>query len=252
MTQAITTATHAIQPTTTLEDMLAAFADYIQVKDVTAKSYGVCLGEFLAWTSENNVAHPTREDILAYVKYLASPHPRRTRDGGRGAIITFSAGTQARYLRPVKLFFRWTSHQEGRYYYPDVADHVKGAKVRADNTHRDPLQREDALAVLDSIDRTTTAGKRDYAMILLAITAGLRVIEMQRANVGNMEIMAGEHVLFVQGKGHDEADAYKKLGAETYAAIMDYLGTREAWTRPPRSLRAQAAETWGSAWKSRP
>lgn len=226
MTQAITTATHAIQPTTTLEDMLAAFADYIQVKDVTAKSYGVCLGEFLAWTSENNVAHPTREDILAYVKYLASPHPRRTRDGGRGAIITFSAGTQARYLRPVKLFFRWTSHQEGRYYYPDVADHVKGAKVRADNTHRDPLQREDALAVLDSIDRTTTAGKRDYAMILLAITAGLRVIEMQRANVGNMEIMAGEHVLFVQGKGHDEADAYKKLGAETYAAIMDYLGTR--------------------------
>lgn len=223
MTQAITATTHAIQPTTTLEDMLAAFAAYINVKDVTAKSYGVCLRAFLDWTRDNNVAQPTREDILAYVSFLATPHPRRTRNGKPGAVITFSAGTQARYLRAVKLFFRWTA-QEG--YYPNVADNVKGAKVRADNTHRDPLQREDAMAVLDSIDRSNPAGKRDYAMILLSITAGLRIIEMQRANVSNLEKMAGEDVLYIQGKGHDEADTYKKLTPEVHAAIMDYLGTR--------------------------
>ena len=223
MTQAITTTAHEIQPMTTLEDMLAAFAAYINVKDVTAKSYGVCLRSFLDWTRDNNVAQPKREDILAYVAFLASPHPRRTRNGKPGAVITFSAGTQARYLRAVKLFFRWTA-QEG--YYPNVADNVKGAKVKADNTHRDPLQREDAMAVLDSIDRSDPAGKRDYAMILLSITAGLRIIEMQRANVSNLEKMAGEDVLYIQGKGHDEADTYKKLTPEVHAAIMDYLGTR--------------------------
>lgn len=223
MTLAITTTTNELQAVPTLEDMLAAFRAYLDVKDVTAKSYGVCLRAFLDWTRDNGVAQPKREDILAYVEYLASPHPRRTRDGRPGSVITFSAGTQARYLRAVKLFFRWAA-QEG--YYPNVADHIKGAKVRADNTHRDPLQREDALAVLESIDRTTTTGKRDYAMILLSITAGLRIIEMQRASIGNIETIAGEHVLYVQGKGHDEADTYKKLTPEVHAAIMDYLGAR--------------------------
>jgi integrase/recombinase XerC len=125
----------------------------------------------------------------------------------------------------VKLFFKWTA-QEGL--YPNIADNVKGAKVRADNTKRDPLQREDALKVLQAIDRNSEAGKRDYAMLLLSITAGLRIIEMQRANIGNMETIAGQRVLFIQGKGHDEADQYKKLIPEVYAAIQDYLSTRDS------------------------
>ena len=223
MTQEITTTANTIQAAQSLDALLAAFFEYIHVKPTTEESYKVCIRHFLDWTRDNNVARPQRADIMAYVYYLASPHPRKTRSGEPGATITFSAGTQARYLRAVKLFFKWAA-QEGL--YPNVADGVKGAKVRADNTKRSDLKREDALAVLDAIDRTTTTGKRDYAMILLSITAGLRIIEMQRANVGNMETLAGEHVLYVQGKGHDEADAYMKLTPEVHAAIMDYLGTR--------------------------
>lgn len=211
-----------------LADMLGRFLDFVNVKDVTAKSYGVCLRCFGEWAANNAITAPTRRDILDYVEWLALPHARRQRtdrasSNQAAAVITFSAGTQARYLRAVKLFFKWTA-QEGL--FPNVADNVKGAKVRADNTKRDPLQRDDARALLDSIDTTTDAGKRDYAMILLSITAGLRIIEMQRANIGNMETLAGEHVLFIQGKGHDEADTYKKLTPEVYAAIMDYLNTR--------------------------
>lgn len=226
MTQAITTTTHAIQPTTTLEELAAAWAAYVNVKAVTMKSYWVCVQSFLDWTRDNGVAHPQREDILAYRDYLASPHPRRTRNGKPGNVITFSAGTQARYLRAVKLFFRWTAQETGKFYYPNVADNIKGAKVQQGNIYRDDLQREDALTVLDSIDRSNPAGKRDYAMILLSITAGLRIIEMQRANIGNMEVEHGENVLYIQGKGHDAADTYKKLTPEVHAAIMDYLGTR--------------------------
>jgi integrase/recombinase XerC len=211
-----------------LADMLGRFIDFISVKDVTVKSYTVCLRCFMDWARNSAVTAPTRRDILDYVEWLALPHARRQRQdrphsSAPAPVITFSAGTQARYLRAVKMFFKWTA-QEGL--YPNIADNVKGAKVRADNTKRDPLQREDARALLDSIDTDTAAGKRDYAMILLSITAGLRIIEMQRANIGNMETLAGEHVLFIQGKGHDEADTYKKLTPEVYAAIMDYLNTR--------------------------
>ena len=216
-----------IQSAAGIQILLERFINYINVKDVTVKSYGVCLRCFMEWLQDNDIRQPQRADILEYVKYLASAHPRRNRydrpGTEPGSIVTYAAGTQARYLRAVKMFFKWTS-QEGL--FPNVADNVKGAKVRADNTKRDPLQKDDARTVLDSVDTTTDAGKRDYAMILLSITCGLRIIEMQRANIGNMETLAGEHVLFIQGKGHDEADAYKKLTPEVYSAIMDYLNTR--------------------------
>lgn len=228
--QAITKTTGTLQQVAQQQDiaaLLQRFIDYVDVKEVTVKSYGVCLRAFMEWLGENGIQQPQRSDILAYVDYLAKPHRRRARcdrpQSRPGSTCTYSAGTQARYLRAVKLFFRWTA-QEGL--YPNVADNIKGAKVKADNTKRDPLQREDAVAVLESIDRSDAAGKRDYAMFWLAFTAGVRIIEIQRANVGNLETIAGERVLFVQGKGHDEADAYKKLSEATYRAIADYLETR--------------------------
>lgn len=222
-----TTQAAALQQIAGIQSLLGRFIDYINVKEVTVKSYGVCLRCFMEWLGDNNIQQPQRADILDYIKYLATPHPRRQRydrpDSEPGSVVTYSAGTQARYLRAVKMFFRWAA-QEGL--YPNISDNMKGAKVRADNTKRDPLQRDDAKKLLDSIEITTEAGKRDYAMILLSITAGLRIIEMQRANIGNMETLAGEHVLYIQGKGHDEADAYKKLTPEVHSAIMDYLATR--------------------------
>lgn len=227
MGELATTKSAELQTRQSVAELLQRFVEYIDVKDVTVKSYAVCLRSFMGWLAENGIDQPERADVLAYVKFLATPHRRRARydrpNSKPGNVMTLSAGTQARYLRAVKLFFRWTA-QEGL--YPNVADNIKGAKVRADNTKRDPLQRTDALAVLDSIDRTSAAGKRDYAMFLLSITAGLRIIEMQRADVGNMETLAGQHVLYIQGKGHDEADTYKKLTPEVHAAIVDYLETR--------------------------
>ena len=54
----------------------------------------------------------------------------------------------------------------------------------------------------------------------------MRIIEMQRANVGNLEVLAGENVLYIQHKGHDEADDFHKLPADVYDAIQDYLNSR--------------------------
>lgn len=198
-----------------------------RVSEVTRNSYAVALRCFFDWMHNNMISAPTREDIGNFIQWLALPHARRERADRASSkpapVITYSAGTQARYLRAVKMFFKWTALEN---IYPDISADAHGAKVRADNTKRDPLQRDDARALLDSIDTTTDAGKRDYAMILLSITAGLRIIELQRANIGNMETLAGEHVLYVQGKGHDEADTYKKVTPEVYAAIIDYLNTR--------------------------
>ena len=210
-----------------MAELLQRFIEYVDVRETTMKGYAVALRAFSEWLRDNNITRPQRADILAYKDYLATPHKRRARydrpNSKPSSVITLAAGTQQRYLRSVKMFFAWTA-QEG--FYPNIAERVKGAKVRADNTHRDPLQRADAMAVLESIDRSTTAGKRDYAAILLAITCGLRVVELVRANYGNLETLAGERVLYVWGKGHSEADTFKKITPQVWDALKDYLQTR--------------------------
>ena len=226
MQELMTTSTQ-IQPMQGVETLLDRFIGYIDVKEITKESYFVCLRDFMAWLNENCIMQPQRDDIRRYAEYLNTPHPRRQRSDRPSnepmPIIKMSAGTQARYLRAVKLFFKWTA-SEGL--YPNVADNVKGAKVRVDNKKRDPLEKDQAIMVLNSIDRSTITGKRDYAMILLSITAGLRIIEMQRADIGDIETMGGDKVLYIQGKGHDEKDASKKLTPEVFSAIDEYLTAR--------------------------
>jgi integrase/recombinase XerC len=185
------------------------FIDYTSVKDITLKGYAVCLRQFIGWITRQEIATPQRADIKAYKAYL---------DG-----CDYTAGTRAQYLRAVKHFFKWAA-SEGL--YPNIADNIKGAKVKEDNTKKDPLQEADVIRVLDSIARSSEAGKRDYAMLILAITCGLRIIELQRANIADIKTMAGERVLFIQGKGRDEKDEYKKLVPAVWAAIKEYLAVR--------------------------
>ena len=210
----------------TVEELVNSFAEYIDVKEQTRKGYGVALRAFFDWANDNGVTFPvTRDDILAYKSYLASPHPRKTRDGKpkKGSTIIYSANTQARYFRVVKLLFAWAEDMDIQ---KNVARNVKGAKVKQGNMYRDPLTKDGAVTVLESIERDTETGKRDYALTCLGIYCGLRIIEMQRANVGNLGVIAGNPVLFVQGKGHDDADEPTELNERTHEAIMDYLSAR--------------------------
>lgn len=186
-----------------------SFIAYTDVKETTLKGYTVCIRQFMNYLAENNITSPVRADVKAYKEQLDRQD--------------FTAGTKAQYLRAVKHFFKWAS-SEGL--YPNIADNIKGAKVRQDNTKKDALREEDVIAILNHVNRSTEAGKRNYAMLILSITGGLRIIEMQRANIGDIQTVKGQKVLYIQGKGRDEKDEYKKLIPEVLAALKEYLDTR--------------------------
>lgn len=67
---------------------------------------------------------------------------------------------------------------------------------------------------------------RDRAILALMTTAGLRTIEVARADVGNIRFERGKTFLYVQGKGHSEADDKILLSKQTYKAIQSYLKVR--------------------------
>lgn len=196
-----------------------SFIDYTDRKETTIKGYCTCIKQFIKWLDANNIRQPERNHIKAYRNYLAGSN--------------LSTGTQAQYLRAVKHFFKWTA-AEGL--YPNVAENIHGAKVKNDCHKKDALPRNSVEPIAKKIDRSNEAGCRLYAIYLLCVKCGLRTIEINRADVGDIKVIDGDHYLYVQPKGHDSKDSPKYLFPEVRAAIDDYLKIRTEKVTPRSPL----------------
>ena len=69
-------------------------------------------------------------------------------------------------------------------------------------------------------------GLRDRAIISLMMTAGLRTIEVVRADVGDLHFIGNSMFLSIQGKGHDEKSAKVLVASQVQSFIEEYLETR--------------------------
>lgn len=237
------------------------FADFIAWTDrseKTARSYLVNLRQFWAFLLFAGIEQPQRADVVNYRNWLLTEHDaiqldpgspegwtyRTDRNGDRVKVIC-KPNTARAYLRSVCQFFKWTASAG---LYPNIAENVHAPKVRQDAHKKDALTASEVLDIESSIiarsekkerqarrnrkdtagrvQRSTEQGRRLYAIYLLAVTAGLRTVEIQRANVRDFEEKNGAAWLYVHGKGHTEADQKKALAPEVADAIRQYLDSR--------------------------
>lgn len=188
-------------------DLFHRWTSYIDASPKTVETYTKNISRFLAYLTENGIAQPQREDIVAYRDYLKQGHKPTTVQG---------------YLAAVKLFFAWTS-QEGL--YPNVAERVKGAKLDAEHK-KDYLTTKQVAKLLGAIDRSSLKGLRDYAMLSVMVTTGLREISIVRADIGDIRTAGDAVALYYQGKGHEEKADYVKLAEPVEEAVRAYLKAR--------------------------
>jgi site-specific recombinase XerD len=102
------------------------------------------------------------------------------------------------------------------------------------------LTEEEIQRLLDACDRSTSTGRRDYAVLLLLARLGLRACEVVALEIGDIDWRAGE--IMVRGKGffHHRLP----LLAEVGEAIAAYLRTDRPRTRTRRVfVRMQAPYT---------
>lgn len=202
-----TTKTAAVTTQAITSDLYSRFIEYLDASPKTIETYTRAVRQFAKWMAENGITQPTREDVIAYREELKKDH---------------KPSTVQNYIIATRLFFQWTE-QAGL--YPNVADHVKGAKL--DREHKkDYMTPRQVKKTLETIDRTTAQGKRDFAILALMFTGGLRTIEVARANVEDLTTAGERTVLYVQGKGHQERSTSVNVPAEAEDAIRDYLATR--------------------------
>lgn len=189
------------------EDILTQFIEYLDVAPKTMETYMISLRQFYRWMSDKGIKQPVREDVMAFRDELLQNHKPSTVQG---------------YLTAVKLFFEWTEYMG---IYPNISKHIKGVRLDRE-PKKDYLTPEQCQDVLDSIDRSTLTGLRDYAMMALMMADGLRTIEVERANIEDLTVKSGRTVLYVQGKGHTERSMSVNIDPRIDKIIREYLKAR--------------------------
>lgn len=188
-----------------------------RLKKKTVNNYMTYLKHFADWIQKNNIHNPSRKDIRDYMKYLDNYVSEKTKK-------TLEITSKQQYFQVVKTFFQFLENEK---LYEDITKGIKSFKVDRKEERRRAFTEDELKTILSSIDRTTQKGKRDFAIILLCVTGGLRVIEVQRANIEDLETINNQCRLWIQGKGKDTKNYYIKIVPEVKEAIEEYLATRQ-------------------------
>jgi len=174
----------------------------------TINAYRRGLHRFLGWLAEQGITQPNSADIAAYRDSLKENYSNLT--------VNLS-------LSAVRSFYRYLLENGAIGYSP--ANQVRGIRGGKREHKRSELSDSEVLDVLDTCD-DTPQGIRDRAILTLMAYCGLRTIEVQRANLDGLKVN-GRMVLWVQGKGHREADEFVVIPRDQEPVMRRWLAERK-------------------------
>lgn len=159
----------------------------------------------------------TRSYLIAYRKYLGE---------------TYAKATAARMFSVARRILQ-------EYVYrgelpTNPAAGIKNFSV-VNETPYTTLKKEEAQALLKTIDATTTKGKRDYAILSLLLRTGLRRSECSTLNVGDLKQEQG-HTIAIIRHGKGDKRGIVKVPVDVMRAIDAYLeatGRKDAVLEAP-------------------
>ena len=187
--------------------------NYIQSldrKEITKQSYLKILLTFNEYLIANSILSPNKKDILCYKEYLSN----KVRSASIQKTIVVLRG-----------FFTYLDSED---FYRNIMTGVRGVKIEP-TFKRASLTLLEMGNLLDKANELSISieGKRNYAIIALLATTGLRTIEVERANVSDLVAISNGYKLYIQGKGHDDKDLYVKISDDVYQILMEYLLLRK-------------------------
>ena len=200
-----------------LNEHVNNFVKFLDVAPLTVRSYCSGLKQFFAFVRINNV-EINKNSVVEFKKFLAENNRKNS--------------TIALYISAIKKFFTWT---ESERLYPNISAGIKAPKI--DRGHkRDAFSGTQIKDIMHTVNTSSLEGLRNFAMIGLIATTGLRTIEVVRANIEDLRLNAGQWVLFVQGKGRSDKADFVKITPKVLKAITAYLKARGRNVKPSDPL----------------
>ncbi|KKR97048.1 MAG: hypothetical protein UU47_C0003G0035 [candidate division TM6 bacterium GW2011_GWE2_41_16] len=220
---------HAITLVETPGSWDALMLRWLTSLDVSPRSqiaYKNSFMQFVHWIVKNNIQAPTRETVLAYKQWLDLEGLRPF--------------TRAHYLVAMRRFFSWT---ESIGLYPNIMQGIKGVRCGSKHHNKDAFTPQNISKILGAIDTKTVAGLRDFALIFALASTGMRLIEVQRADIDDITYDGcpnGEALLWIRGKGKAGKDDFVVLTTSVLEKLKEYLLARNKH-RPPKGRKKTGA-----------
>lgn len=201
------------------EEEISRFLSEINAGPATQRTYANALKQLDQFLSANYAStRPRKQDLLDFREML--------RKAGK------KAATIQLYFVAIRRFYGW--RQAEGLSKTNPAAGIKGARL-PETFIRGHLEAWQVKQLLSRVDRSSLAGKRDYALICLMVCTGLRCCEAARAKIEDIRNRSSGKVLYIQGKGHESKDAFVKLPDTVQKALEAYLNARKA-QNPTESL----------------
>ncbi len=193
----------AVQPD--FEAMAVRWLASMQGTKLTKQSYRRIARSFFRWLHARGIAAPDRETVLAWLEWLKQGH---------------AASTMSHYMSAVHSFFAWTNKAG---LYPDIAGDIAFPGFAMAN-RKDILSPKQIQTLLESIDRSTAAGLRDYAILAVMLTTGLDCLSLACAMEKGLEPDAeGATLRCVDKHGNPVA---ARLAPPVFQAVQAWLDAK--------------------------
>ena len=214
-----------------MQDVFIKYRNYLEVeKNVspyTVRNYTTDLVDFFDFLRRQAVGSLKDIDRNVLRDYLSDLM-------GRG----FVKGSIARKLSAVRSFYRYLLREEMVQVNP-VKD---TSSPRLDRRLPEFLTNEEMVRLIETPDLSTPLGQRDRALLELLYAAGLRVSELARLNLEQVDLDTNE--IRVWGKGSKERLAL--IGEPAAQALTTYLNSGRLTLLGRKSTNALFVNRYGT------
>ena len=194
-------------------------------KPRTLEVYRYNLSVFKKWLDKHGITQATRQDIKSWQADMVA--------------AKWSVATMNLYLATVRGFYKWL---EAEYKVENITANISGWENSREHK-RGFLSCAEMKRLLASVDtvmeqrladereanhaRIKLTARRDKAILVTLMTAGLRTIEISRLTIADLTRDSGIYYLSVLGKKRDEAETVK-ISDKAAPVIREWLDAREA------------------------
>lgn len=209
----------------------------------TRLTFLASLKAFTAWCLDHDVAIPDAVALNRWKSYLLGH---------------YQTSTARTYLSAVKVFFKWLFHQGME---KDIGASVKNIRMEK-SFRKDSLSENGMKKLLELLEyrvkahshKTSPAAmkaRRDYLMVLLMVSCGLRVSEVSLLDAGDLDRLTGEPVIWVHGKGRDGKVDYIPVTTELEKLLHQFMESRQPLLRNSPIFVSYGRNSFGNRLSSK-
>ena len=198
-------------------DLLDEFLSEMTREASTIEQYRKINLLFIRWmtmSKDHNAAEPTRQAFACYWRDCRSRN--------------LSVRTLDNYTAAIRMFFKWLVLCE--YYKHDVTAGTKALRKSSDYI-KAPLPEEKTEELLNNFKKDSVVELRDFAIINLMVSLGLRRNEVATLNQEDFKRDGTLWYVRIMGKGHSEKDAELPITNDILKPIRKYWSKRPGMSK---------------------